>query len=219
MIKNIDLLGESWYLQTDKIDDMYGKAVGVVIEKIIRQSSKYSKRSIESRISLGKILEYLGLDVSIGGSLTEENASSDEVILKLSPHAKLLIAFNALEEKELCCDLNESLRQHELKVHPYIYFKGAANFSLRVEKPEHLVVRGKVEGYEFESFCSKKYIENISSSLCDSLLYMTEIPEESLDVFCVGSIFGQKKGKLELKLYYIGGSTDDLNITYSLFAK
>ncbi|MCK4731328.1 MAG: hypothetical protein KAT65_02620 [Methanophagales archaeon] len=203
MIKDTDLSGGTYYLQKDKINDVYGTMVGEVVEKIISQEQVTSGRSVDAKISFGKVLTWLGLDTRIGGSLTRENAMSNEVIKELSYERKLLIALNALEKDGKCCDLNE--RQDIIKpTQKHIYFKGEANFSLREEKSEQFLVEGIVENYKFKSFCSKEHI--VSPSLSDFLLYLSmEEPEPTLDVFCAGYIMHQREKSLFLTLYYIGG--------------
>lgn len=201
MLKDTDLFGSTYYLQRDKIDDMYGKMVGEVVEKIISQERVTSGRSVGSKLSLGKLLTWLGLGAEIGGSLNNENAMSNEVIKELTYEYKLLIALNAMEKEGKCCDLNESLGQHK-KPKKHIYFKGEANFSLRKENPKQFLVGGIVEDYNFRSFCSKDHI--FSKSLEDFLLALSD-EEGTLPVFCAGYIMHQREKSLDLTFYYIGG--------------
>jgi hypothetical protein len=201
MLKDTDLFGSTYYLQRDKIDDIYGKTVGEVVKKIISQEKVTSGRSVKSKVSLGNIVNLLGLGAEIGGSLNNENAMSREVIKELPYENKLLIALNAMEKEGKCCDFNESLGQHK-NPKKHIYFKGEGNFSLRKENPEQFLVTGKVEDYEFRSFCSKGYI--FSESLRDFLLDLSN-GEDTLPIFCAGYIMHQREKSLDLTLYYIGG--------------
>ena len=214
MIKDTDLFGGTYYLQRDKINNMYGKVVGVVVDKIITQERVTSGRSVISKLSLGKLLAWLGLGAEIGGSLNKENAMSNEVIKELAYEYKLLIALNAMEKEGKGCDLNECLGQHK-KPKEYIYFKGEANFSLfkgeanfslnslsRKEKPKQFLVGGIVEDYNFRSFCSEEHI--FSNSLVPALFSLSE-RVRTFPVFCAGYIMHQSGKSLDLTLYYIGG--------------
>lgn len=197
MLNNIDLFGSTYYLQRDKIDDTYGKVVGEVVGKIIRKEQVALGKYVESKFSLGNLLTYLGLNAGIGVGLNNENVTSREVITELPYENKLIIALNAMEKEGKCCDFNESLKQHKNPT-KHIYFKGDAIFSLRKENPEQFLVRGNVEDYTFESFCSKKCI--ISESLRD---FLNE--EGTLPIFCAGYIMRRREKSLDLTLYYIGG--------------
>lgn len=201
MIKDTDFLGSTYYLQRDKINDLYGKMMGEVVEKIISREEETSGKSFESNLSLGKVLTWLGLDAKIGGGLTNEKATSKEVVKELPIENKLLIALNALEKEGKCHNLNVSLGQGvELK--GYVYFKGYADFGLKNENPEQFIVSGKVEDFEFKSFCSQSSI--FSPSLRGFLLAMSnEIG--TLPIFCAGYIMALKEKTLFLTLYYIGG--------------
>lgn len=215
--KKKDYFGDTWYLQTDKIWDMYGKVVRRVEEQIITAKSGVQKTSLGTKVSFGDILKYLLLDVNIDATLAKEHAESDQVIQTLSSHEKLHVVLKALEKEGLCCDLNECLRQHK-KIAHYVRFNGEANFTLSEEDPEIVSVRGKVEDYEFVCLCSKKYFTQISSSLFMTLLSAKDLLRtEYLDVFCVGTVMGQSASKekcLILSLFYIGGSTEDIHSIY-----
>jgi hypothetical protein len=154
MIKDTDFFGSTYYLQENKINDLYGKIAGEVVEKIISRETETSGKSFESNLTLGKVLTWLGLDAKIGGGLTNEKATSNEVVKELSPEKKLLMALNALEKEGKCYNLNESVGQPE----GYVYFKGYADFSLIDENPDQFIVSGKVGDFEFISECSKSSI-------------------------------------------------------------
>jgi hypothetical protein len=83
---------------------------------------------------------------------------------------------------------------------------------------EQVLVSGMVEGYKFQSKCSKEYFIKISASLFETLLEaMDLLKTEYLDVFCIGTIIGQSKDEeksLILKLFYIGGSIGDINLIH-----
>ncbi len=201
MIEDTDFFGSTYYLQRDKIDDLYGKMVGEVVEKIISREGETSGKSFESNSSLGNVLKCLGLDAKIGGSLRNENATSKEVIKGLPIEKKFLIALNALEKEGKCCNLNENLGQYKVPK-GYVYFKGDAYFGIKDENPEQFIVSGKIKDFEFKSFCSKSSI--FSPSLRGFLLAISN-DIGNLPIFCAGYIMALKDKTLFLTLYYIGG--------------
>ena len=206
MIKDTDLFGTTYYLQPDKINDLYGKMAGEVVEKIISQEKETLGGAVESETSLGKVVTWLGLDAKISVDLTKEKATSNEVIKELSFENKLLIALNALERKGECCNLNEMLGQHK-EPKKYVYFEGGANFSPIKENTELFLVGGIVENYKFRSFCSKEFIFSNSIRYYLSTLSDEKGTDEEgvLKVFCVGFIMFSREKNLDLTLYYIGG--------------
>lgn len=212
-----DYFGDTWYLQTDKIEDMYGKVVGRVEEQIITQKNEVQRSSVGTKISLGNMLKYLLLDFNIDAGLAKEHADSNEVIQKLSSHEKLRIVLRALEREGLRCDLNEILRQNK-KITYYVRFEGKANFALSEEDPSIVFVRGKVENQKFVCLCSEKYFTQISSSVFKTLIFAKDLLKtEFLNVFCIGTVMGQPVGEEEsliLSLFYIGGSTKDIHSIY-----
>ena len=287
----------TFYLQYNRINDLYEKTFGRDVEKKKTITGETESSSSGSRASVG-VKFIVGAGAGIDKGKTKETTRTVEVTQKLGSYEKLREAINTLEEDGLCCDLNEGLRQIEEKIR-YIYFKGKAKFYLREEELEYFVVTGKVGDYTFKSKCSKKYIEERSSSLCNSILDVAEVPlfswgdipgkddeklrfflvvdvgiewaedaeicksrdgrtisisedenrseiildetkkkatltisddrtrdlrvkkvkdklniypkRKELDVACIGGIFGKEGKRLELKLFYIGGSPDDLN--------
>ena len=205
-----DYFGDIWYLQTDKINNIYRKMAERVEEKIAIEKGRLNRIPLESKVNLGNILKYLRLEIDIDKKLVTEEATANEVIQKLSIHQKFSIAFETLKGEGLYCDLNESLKQKR-KITRYVCFKGKANFS---SSEEVVMVEGKVENREFTGFCLRKYFTWISSNLFETPLFVLDLlRRKHLDIFCIATIMGkleEEEKNLVLSLICIGGNTEEL---------
>jgi len=205
-----DYFGDIWYFQTDEINNIFRKMAERAEKKIAVDRSRLNRIPLESKVSLGNILEYLRLEIDIDEKLAKEQTTANEVIQKLSLHQKFSIVFEILKREGLYCNLNENLKQKRKMTH-YLCFKGEANFS---SSEELVVVEGNVENRKFTGFCLRRYFTRISLNTSETPLSVLDLLErKNLDIFCIAAMMAEPKEKEEnliLSLICISGDTERL---------
>lgn len=211
----MELKGETWYLQPNKIEDMYGIAVGTI--EIERRLSSQNDTITNISVDMGikDPLHIFPFKAEVSPKYTKRNGKTIVITQQMPPTKKIEIAMDIFERQNLVSNLNE-ISTNGGKIKPYVYFKGKARFTIDQKNPKLVLVDGVVENIKFESTCSIEYIERISASLFQDLIdACKQMPKAYLPVFCVGNAIWQlENGSLKLSLYYIGGSIEEINYIY-----
>lgn len=98
------------YLNLPKIDSLYSGAVGRAEDQIRSTTGARVTAKGQAKITLGKILQSLGLSPEVSGELAKEQATSREIIEKLLPAQKLQIVRTVLEKEGQIVNLNAANR-------------------------------------------------------------------------------------------------------------
>jgi hypothetical protein len=89
------------YINEGSIDNDYSQAVGYLITEITSGEMKERQRGAEgeAEVSLGSVLQFLGLKLGIKGNITNKNVDEQEVKQKLTAPNKLAIVETFLKKK------------------------------------------------------------------------------------------------------------------------
>lgn len=98
------------YLNLPKIDTLYSGAVERAEDQIRSTTGVHVTAKGQAKITLGKILQSLGLSPEISGELARKQATSREIVEKLLPAQKLQIVRTALEKEGQLANLNTANR-------------------------------------------------------------------------------------------------------------
>lgn len=186
---------DAWYIQKDKINELY--------------NTYYKKRnwlsklidSIDWRPANVKI-RLLFAEVDIKRIINKEDKGA---------YSKLEELIGILD----LIDLNETnLKNTEKIIGKYIYFKERGEFRENEKDKEAIEIRGNVNEYNFLCNCSVKHFSEISSSFLRTLLDVRDIiGGHELNIFFLGKLrsITEPKHIILLDGIYVYGDTGYIN--------
>ncbi len=158
------------YVQSDKISNLYNQSVDRIEKQFVETRATDKSGKIGSEIGLGKILSFLGVDLSLSSELKLKDAKSTQVISELAPEQKLEIVLRYLSKENLLFDLNECLDSHRIiPTGNLVKFRGKAKLDFfnpnddPVDSQSKILVSGSIGLFEFSFLCSRKYFIGESS--------------------------------------------------------